>query len=57
MMRRRHGCPDFEVSEAVDLMLENRIGAVPVVDPVNGDLVGILSYVDLLRGLRDEWAD
>lgn len=37
-----------EVAEVVELMLENRIGAVPVVDG-DGALVGIVSYVDVLR--------
>jgi len=40
--------PDTELSEIIDLMLEHRIGAVPVVDG-DGQLVGIVSYVDILR--------
>jgi acetoin utilization protein AcuB len=38
------------VKELIDLMIDNKLGAVPVVD---GDdvLVGIVSYVDLLREL------
>jgi CBS-domain-containing membrane protein len=41
---------EADAAEIVDLMLDNRIGAVPVVD---GDrtLVGIVSYVDVLRAL------
>jgi CBS domain-containing protein len=39
-----------DVTEVVDLMLENRIGAVPVVDS-DGSLVGIVSYVDVLRDM------
>jgi CBS domain-containing membrane protein len=44
--------PDADVAEAVDLLLEWRIGALPV---CNDDrrLVGIVSYVDLLTALRD----
>lgn len=38
---------------ACDLMIEYRIGAVPVLDRTNGELVGIISYIDLLRLTRD----
>jgi acetoin utilization protein AcuB len=38
-------------SDVVELMLEHRIGAVPVVDADNR-LAGIVSYVDVLRELR-----
>lgn len=43
-----------EVSELIDLMLEQKVGAVPVVDLHSGELVGIVSYVDILRELRDQ---
>ena len=39
---------DASVEEVVELMLDNRIGAVPVVD-ADGGLIGIVSYVDVLR--------
>jgi len=42
--------PDTELEEVIDLMLEHRIGAIPVVDG-EGAVVGIVSYVDILR----EW--
>jgi len=48
--------PDDDVEDLVDLMLENRVGAVPVVEGVAGRLVGIVSYVDLLRAFRDRLA-
>lgn len=43
-------CVDLEddVSVVTELMLEHKVGAVPVVD-ADGALVGIVSYVDLLR--------
>lgn len=44
--------PDSEVREVVDLMLENKVGAVPVVDSMTNKLVGIISYVDVLRVAR-----
>ena len=40
--------PDTELEEVIDLMLEHRIGAIPVVDG-EGAVVGIVSYVDILR--------
>jgi acetoin utilization protein AcuB len=39
---------EADVSEIVDLMLDFKIGAVPVVNSDDA-LVGIVSYVDLLR--------
>jgi CBS domain-containing protein len=39
---------DADIYEVVDLMLDNKVGAVPVVDP-EGNLVGIISYMDVLR--------
>ena len=44
--------PETELSEIIDLMLENKVGALPVVDPTSGELLGIVSYVDVLRELR-----
>lgn len=44
--------PDDDIDDAIDLMLENRIGALPVVDEAEGRLVGILSYVDVMRAAR-----
>lgn len=43
--------PDTSIGALVDLICEHRVGAVPVVD--NDDrVVGIVSYVDVLRALR-----
>ncbi len=44
---------DTDVKEVVDLMIDNKIGAVPVVDP-EGHVVGIVSYLDVLRALTSE---
>jgi acetoin utilization protein AcuB len=41
---------EADATEIVDLILAHKIGAVPVVDAEN-KLVGIVSYVDLLRQL------
>jgi acetoin utilization protein AcuB len=45
--------PETEVGEAIDLMIEHRIGALPVVEADSTKLVGILSYVDALRAARE----
>jgi acetoin utilization protein AcuB len=42
-----------DLIEAIDLMIEHRIGAVPVVETGSSALVGIVSYVDVLRTARD----
>ena len=49
--------PDTDLVEVVDLMLEHRVGALPVVNAGSGDLAGIVSYVDVLRALRDRLED
>lgn len=39
-------------TEVIELMLDNNVGAVPVVD-AEGVLVGIISYIDVLRELYE----
>jgi CBS domain-containing protein len=41
---------EADAAEVVDLMLDHKIGAVPVTD-ADGALVGIVSYIDVLRSL------
>jgi acetoin utilization protein AcuB len=41
--------PEDDVTEVIDLMIDHKIGAVPVVDALDSSLVGIVSYVDILR--------
>ena len=45
--------PEDDVIELVRLMIDHKFGAVPVVDPINGNLVGIVSYLDVLRAVED----
>jgi acetoin utilization protein AcuB len=45
--------PEAELVEVLDLLLEHRVGAVPVIRPDTGELIGIISYVDVLEALRD----
>ena len=40
--------PDDDLREAVELLLEEKVGGIPVVDPGVG-LMGIITYVDVLR--------
>jgi acetoin utilization protein AcuB len=44
--------PEAELGEVVDLLVDNRIGAVAVVRPETQELVGIVSYVDVLQAVR-----
>lgn len=43
--------PDTDLSEVVELLLEHKVGALPVVEPDTREVVGIVSYIDVLRGL------
>ncbi len=45
--------PESDLTDVVGLMLENHVGAVQVVDE-GGIVVGIVSYVDVLRVLAKE---
>jgi acetoin utilization protein AcuB len=40
--------PDDNLQDAVEILLEEKIGGIPVVDEAEG-LVGIVTYVDVLR--------
>jgi acetoin utilization protein AcuB len=41
------------VESVIDAMLEYKVGAVPVVDRHSSELVGIVSYIDVLRYARE----
>lgn len=45
--------PTADVKDIVDLMIEEKVSAVPVIDEERSELVGIVSTVDVLRTLRD----
>ncbi|HEX6172921.1 MAG TPA: CBS domain-containing protein [Candidatus Binatia bacterium] len=51
--------PEEDLREAVELLIEEKIGGIPVIDEAQG-LVGIVTYVDVLRvflnRLEDEQA-
>jgi acetoin utilization protein AcuB len=45
--------PDAEIAEVIDLLIDHKIGAVAVVDEDTRAVLGIISYVDVLRALQD----
>jgi CBS domain-containing protein len=45
--------PESEVDEVIDLLIEHKIGALPVTEADSSKLLGIISYVDVLRAARD----
>src|SRR5690606_1469677 len=49
--------PSESLGTDIDLILEYGVGALPVVDSETGALIGIVSYVDILRALRSEIDD
>ena len=42
-----------DLDDVIELMLEHKVGAIPVVRPDTRDVMGIVSYIDVLRGIRD----
>ncbi|MBI4522317.1 MAG: CBS domain-containing protein [Deltaproteobacteria bacterium] len=44
--------PDDDLRDAVEVLIDEKIGAIPVVDEDEG-LVGIVSYVDVLRAFLE----
>jgi len=45
--------PDTELSDVVGLMLDSKVGAIPVVRPDTRGVIGIVSYIDVLRSVQD----
>jgi acetoin utilization protein AcuB len=41
------------LDDVIDLMIDNKVGAIPVVLPDTREVVGIASYVDVLRAVRE----
>jgi acetoin utilization protein AcuB len=42
-----------DLDDVIELMLEHKVGAIPVVRPDTRDVMGIVSYIDVLRGIQD----
>jgi acetoin utilization protein AcuB len=45
--------PDTNISEIITTLLEHKIGALPVVLTGTREIVGIVSYIDVLRAVED----
>lgn len=43
--------PEADIGEVIELLIEHKIGAVPVVQEETREVLGIISYVDVLRAL------
>ena len=39
------------ISKLANIFVEDKIGAIPIVDEQDGSLVGIVSYIDLINTL------
>jgi len=48
--------PDDDLREAVELLIDEKVGGIPVVDSEQG-LVGIITYVDVLRSFLEQMED
>jgi CBS domain-containing protein len=48
---------ETELFDVVGLLIEHRVGALPVVRPGTRDVVGILSYIDVLKVVQDALRD
>ena len=44
--------PEADIGEVIELLIEHKIGAVPVVQAETREVLGIISYVDVLRALQ-----
>jgi CBS domain-containing protein len=41
--------PETELDEIIELLVEHRIGAVPMVRSDTSEVIGVVSYVDVLQ--------
>jgi len=44
--------PDTPLAALLDILLQEKIGAVPVLAPDTAELLGMVSYIDVLRAIR-----
>jgi acetoin utilization protein AcuB len=45
--------PETELSDVIELLIEHKVGAIPVVHPDTKAVLGIISYLDVLRAVRE----
>jgi CBS domain-containing protein len=43
---------DTPLATLLDILLQANIGAVPVLAPETGELLGMVSHIDVLRAIR-----
>ena len=48
-----HVEPGTDLLDIVGLLIAHKVGALPVVHPDTGEVLGIVSYLDVLRELQD----
>ena len=48
---------ETDIDEVVSLLIEHKVGALPVVSPGTRDVVGILSYIDVLKVVQTSLQD
>ncbi len=44
---------ESDVTEVAEIMIDHKIGAVPVCDQIEGQIIGIVSYIDVLQVAAD----
>jgi CBS domain-containing protein len=44
--------PETDVGDVIDLMIDNKVGAIPVIEGSEERLIGIVSYIDVLNSVR-----
>jgi acetoin utilization protein AcuB len=44
--------PDLDVDEVIGLLVELKVGALPVIRPDTREVIGIVSYIDVLTALQ-----
>lgn len=45
--------PETDISDVIEILIEHKVGAVPVVSERDGTLMGIISYIDVLTAAQD----
>ena len=44
---------ETEIQEMIDLIIDNKVGALPVVEASSNTLCGIVSYIDILKAAKE----
>lgn len=44
---------EHDISEVIELMIDHRVGAIPVIEAGTRHLQGIISYVDVLKTMQE----